>query len=159
MQPVEAKDQLHQWLRRRGIDPLEGPRHQVKTREGSECLLWLPERDTALFVFIQIATLTMPQDNVLLTLSMALNLDPSRTGGAALGYNPESNQLLLRSVHPMDDLDDEALDRIMTRLSQLAGSLQRYLKDFRHQEKSGRAVQKEPRVLPSLQRTPRPFMT
>ncbi|RML52260.1 conserved effector locus protein [Pseudomonas amygdali pv. morsprunorum] len=159
MRPVEAKDRLYQWLRNRGIDAQEGQRHNVRTANGSECLLWLPEQDTSLFIFTQIERLTMPQDNVILILAMALNLEPARTGGAALGYNPDSRELLLRSVHSMADLDETGLDHLMTRISTLAVSLQRYLEDYRRQEQAGKTAQKEPRFLPAVHLTPRTFMT
>ena len=91
MRPVEAKEQLCQWLRKRGIAAIQndlGERHAVRSADGEECLLWLPEQDTTLFVFVLVAELTMPRDNGILTLAMALNLEPSRTQGASLGYNP-----------------------------------------------------------------------
>ena len=147
MRPVEAKEQLCQWLRKRGIAGIQndlGERHAVRSADGEECLLWLPEQDTTLFVFVLVAELTMPRDNGILTLAMALNLEPSRTQGASLGYTPGSNQLMLRSVHPMGDLDEPALDRIMTQMSTLAGGLRLYIDAYRHKETANRREQQEP---------------
>ncbi|MCF5710971.1 CesT family type III secretion system chaperone [Pseudomonas tremae] len=150
MRPVEARNRLHQWLRSRGLDVQEGERHNVRTADGSECLLWLPEHDITLYIYVQIDGLEMPQDNVILILAMALNLEPARTGGAALGYNPESRQLLLRSVHSMAVLDEAGLDHLMARMSTLAASLQDYLKNYRHLEQAARPGAKEPRVMPTV---------
>ena len=162
MRPVEAREQLCQWLRKRGIlDALEGQRerHAVRTAAGEECLLWLPEQDTALFVFVLVAELAMPRDNDILALAMALNLEPSRIQGASLGYNPGSKQLMLRSVHPMDDLDEPGLDRIMTHMGTLAGALKLYIDAYRRQEAANRRVQKGPLLSPALHPSARLFRT
>ncbi|SDL83840.1 CesT family type III secretion system chaperone [Pseudomonas indica] len=159
MQPIKAKEQLDQWLRRRGITvamETKNDRHFVCTAEGEECLLWLPEMDTTLFIFTLVDRLTMPKDNDLLTLSMALNLEPTRTGGASLGYNPESKQLMLRSVHDMTGLDDVALDRILEQMSKLAGALRLYLDAFRNQRSGTRHTAKGPLLTPGFH-SPRLF--
>lgn len=162
MRPVEARERLCQWLRKRGIAGIQedlGERHAVRTFDGEECLLWLPEQDTALFVFVLIAELTMPRDNDILALAMALNLEPSRTQGASLGYNPGSKQLMLRSVHPMGDLDEPTLDRIMAQMSTLAGALRLYIDAYRRKDTANRRAQTGPLLSPALQPSSRLFMT
>lgn len=156
MQPVEAKEQLDQWLRKRGIIvamEAKDDRHFVCTGEGEECLLWLPGMETTLFIFTLVERLAMPKDNDLLMLAMALNLEPTRTGGASLGYNPESKQLMLRSVHDMTTLDDTALDRILEQMSRLAGALRLYLDAFRDQRSGTGHATKGPLLTPGLQST------
>ncbi|WP_260958420.1 CesT family type III secretion system chaperone [Pseudomonas citri] len=153
MRPIEAREQLGQWLRTRGIaDALEGQRERqaVRTANGMDCLLWLPLQDTTLFIFVVVTELTMPQDNDILALSMALNLEPSRTHGGSLGYNPVSRQLMLRSMHPMSSLDEPGLDRVITQLGTLAGSLKRYIEGYRHQQAAGRRAQKGPAPSPAF---------
>jgi hypothetical protein len=160
MRPIEAKEQLRQWLRTRGIVvTLEGQRerHAVRTVDGEECLLWLPEQDTTLFIFVLITELTMPQDNDILALAMALNLEPTRTHGGSLGYNPGSRQLMLRSLHPMNDLDEPGLDRIMTQMGSLGGSLKRYIESYRRQKTANRRAQKGPLRSPALHLSARLF--
>lgn len=150
MRPIEAREQLRQWLSARGIvDALEGQReqHAVRTANGEDCLLWLPLQDTTLFIFVVVLELTMPQDNDILALAMALNLEPSRTHGGSLGYNPDSRQLMLRSVHPMKGLDAPGLDRVVTQMGRLGGSLKRYIEDYRRQQTARRGGHKRP--LPS----------
>jgi hypothetical protein len=162
MRPIEARAQLRQWLRTRGIvDTQEGQRerHAVRTADGEELLLWLPEQDTALFIFVLVAELTMPQDNDILALAMALNLEPTRTHGGSLGYNPGSRQLMLRSVHPMCDLDEPGLDRIMTQMGTLAGALKRYIESYRRQKTANRRVRKGPLLSPTLHLSARLFST
>lgn len=162
MRPVEAREQLQQWLRKRGIADgaqEKAGRHAVRSADGEQCLLWLPEQDTTLFVFVLIAELRMPRDNDILALAMALNLEPSRTHGAALGYNPASKQLMLRSVHPMQGLREEALDRVLTQMSSLAGALRRYIDDYRQRETANRPVQKSHLLPPTLHPVSQLFRT
>lgn len=125
MRPVEAREQLCQWLRKRGIlDALEGQRerHAVRTppRARNACS-GCPNRtgqDTALCVFVLVAELAMPRDNDILALAMALNLEPPRTQGASLGYNPGSKHRSLRTLLP----------ELMESLASLRDGATRYLK-------------------------------
>ena len=145
-------------MRKRGINVAtesKGERHFVCTAAGEECLLWLPERDTTLFIFTLVERLTMPNDNDLLMLAMALNLEPTRTGSASLGYNPESKQLMLRSGYDMTTLDDKALDRILEQMSSLAGALRSYLDAFRDQRAAPRRATRGPLLTPGFPSTHR----
>lgn len=135
MRPIDAQERLSKWLRMRGIDTPSGPcgQYTVRTGSGEECLLWLPEHDVTLFIFIVIAELTIPQDNGILALTLALNLEPSRTRSTELGYNSDSRQLMLRSFHPVENLDEDSLNRILLQMGTLADSLKCYVEDYRRQ--------------------------
>lgn len=136
---LEAEQMISRWLTRCGVTAVNG---RVLDAQGCcnvalagspEILVMLPSGQTQAYFYGSVCELDLARDNGLLTLAMTLNLDPAHTRGAALGFDPERRQLLLRAVHPLEHTNDGELDRVLRNFSELVRELGKYFERCRQQ--------------------------
>ncbi len=134
---LEAEQMISRWLTRCGVTAVNGRVLDAQgccnvAQAGSpEILVMLPPGQTLAYFYGPVCELDLARDNGLLTLAMTLNLDPANTRGAALGFDPERRQLLLRAVHPLEQTNDDELDRVLRNFGELVRELGAYFERCR----------------------------
>ncbi|MBU3059574.1 CesT family type III secretion system chaperone [Pseudomonas indica] len=139
MTSIQAEETINRWLIRCGVTAVNGRVLDaqgccsVALEDGQEVLVMLPANQTCVYFYGLVGELDLSRDNGVLTLAMTLNLDPAYTRGAALGFDPERRQLLLRAVHPLEQARDDELDRVLRNFGELVRQLRDYVERYRHQ--------------------------
>lgn len=137
MTSIQAEETLNRWLIRCGVTTMNGRVLDaqgccnVALEDGQEVLVMLPANQTCVYFYGLVGELDLSRDNGVLTLAMTLNLDPANTRGAALGFDPERRQLLLRAVHPLEQTNDDELDRVLRNFGELVRELGAYFERCR----------------------------
>ena len=130
----ESQTQLLKWLEDKGIPRTsfsDDGRCVVTDDSGRECLFWLPKRSTTLRIFIHLDELDSQQDMDVLLMAMAINLDPERSSGLTLGYNPQSSQLIAGGQFDIQVLKNDLLDGKLVEMFQQVEQIKRDLDAYR----------------------------
>lgn len=136
---IQAQERIVRWLMRCGVAAVNG---RVLDAQGCcnvalqgcpEILVMLPANQTCVYLYGLVCDVDMARDNGVLSLAMMLNLDPAYTRGAALGFDPDRRQVLLRAVYPLGQATDDELDRILRNIGDLTRQLNAYFERYRQQ--------------------------
>ena len=139
MTSILAEETLNRWLIRCGVTTVNGRVLDaqgccsIALEGGQEVLVMLPANQTCVYFYGLVGELDLSRDNGVLTLAMTLNLDPAYTRGAALGFDPERRQLLLRAFHSLEEAREDELDRVLRNFGELVRQLRDYVERYRHQ--------------------------
>lgn len=143
MTSILAEETINRWLIRCGVTTANGRVLDTQgccsivLEGGQEVLVMLPANQTCAYFYGLVGELDLSRDNGVLALAMTLNLDPAYTRGAALGFDSERRQLLLRAFHSLEEAREDELDRVLRNFGEMVRRLRDYVERYRHQAPAG----------------------